>query len=196
LSGGKNPENAGSFAAIKRAAKMERQIAIQTGTGLVRHKNGQIIEVSPEDLLKEIEIEHAQKPSLFHRVAINECCGASNRASKSPDQTDKKPPADGEFALQRWCSRLNPFDRCGLSNALAKRAQKLSNCRSSGQASHVCCCPRRIIPSLFFLSLATPCAAFAIMPWIGIAIGTISRAIGVKGSGKQPKSPSAFNLGI
>jgi len=46
----KNPDLIGSMAAIKRAAQLARQTAIQTNTGIVVIKNGVICKISAEEL--------------------------------------------------------------------------------------------------------------------------------------------------
>ncbi len=40
----------GSFAAIQRAARQARLLAVQTGTDLIVFRQGQIVRVSPKDI--------------------------------------------------------------------------------------------------------------------------------------------------
>ena len=49
----KNPLLAASFVALKRAAKIAREIAIQTNTSIVIMRDGKIVHLSAEQLKKE-----------------------------------------------------------------------------------------------------------------------------------------------
>jgi len=53
LSEASNPDLRGSLAAMRRAAEMARQIAIQTNTGIVRVKDGKPVVISADELRKE-----------------------------------------------------------------------------------------------------------------------------------------------
>jgi hypothetical protein len=53
LNQAKNPDLRASWIAIQRAAKMARDIAIQTNTNLVVVRNGQIEYIPPEELLRQ-----------------------------------------------------------------------------------------------------------------------------------------------
>jgi hypothetical protein len=53
ISQAKNPDLRGSFDALRRAAAMARQIAIQTGTGLVISRGGQVVLIPADELRKE-----------------------------------------------------------------------------------------------------------------------------------------------
>lgn len=46
----KNPDLIGSVAAIKRAALMARQVAIQTNTAIIVSENGQMVRKTARDL--------------------------------------------------------------------------------------------------------------------------------------------------
>lgn len=48
----KNPDLASSFIALKRAAKIAREIAIQTNTAIVVMRDNQLVELSAEVLKK------------------------------------------------------------------------------------------------------------------------------------------------
>ncbi|WP_347989133.1 hypothetical protein [Methylomonas sp. AM2-LC] len=50
----KNPDLIASLAAIKRAAQMARQIAIQSNTGIVVIKSGEICKVSADELKQQL----------------------------------------------------------------------------------------------------------------------------------------------
>ncbi len=54
------PEMRASLTALRRAAAMARQIAIQTGTDLVIFKDGKIVKVPAEQLLRESHDVFAQ----------------------------------------------------------------------------------------------------------------------------------------
>jgi hypothetical protein len=45
----------GSLDALRRAAAMARQIAIQTGTELVISKDGKVVRISADELRKELQ---------------------------------------------------------------------------------------------------------------------------------------------
>lgn len=51
----KNPDLLASLAAIQRAAELARQVAIQTNTGIVVTRNGQIVRISASELRQENE---------------------------------------------------------------------------------------------------------------------------------------------
>jgi peroxiredoxin len=50
----KNPLLAASFEALKRAAKIAREVAIQTNTSIVISEEGRIVHLSAEQLKKEL----------------------------------------------------------------------------------------------------------------------------------------------
>lgn len=54
-----DPPIRGSFAAFQRAAIEARRIAIATNTNLVRHENGAVRLISPQELQQEVEREAA-----------------------------------------------------------------------------------------------------------------------------------------
>lgn len=58
----KNPDLRGSLDALRRAAAMARQTAIQTGTELVISRDGQVVRITADELLKE-----PQQPSVQRR---------------------------------------------------------------------------------------------------------------------------------
>lgn len=60
LSQATDPVLRGSMAALKRAAALARQTAIQTGTALVVMEGGRLIRIPPEEL-------RPQGPSTSHR---------------------------------------------------------------------------------------------------------------------------------
>jgi hypothetical protein len=49
----KNPDLRASLAAMQRAAKMARQIAIQTNTAIIIKRNGKIVRIPAEQLREE-----------------------------------------------------------------------------------------------------------------------------------------------
>ena len=51
ISEAKDPDLRGSMAAMQRAARMARRIAIQTGTDLIIMKEGKLIRIPAKDLL-------------------------------------------------------------------------------------------------------------------------------------------------
>lgn len=53
LSKAKNPDLRGSLAAMRRAAELARQIAIQTDTGIVIEQDGKLIHITAEQLRRE-----------------------------------------------------------------------------------------------------------------------------------------------
>ncbi len=53
ISQAKNPDLIGSMAAMKRAAARAREVAIQTNTHLVVQRDGQLVYLSAQELLKE-----------------------------------------------------------------------------------------------------------------------------------------------
>lgn len=57
ISTARDPDLRGSLAAMQRAARMARQIAIQTGTGIVVVRDGRIVHVPAEELRREAEAE-------------------------------------------------------------------------------------------------------------------------------------------
>jgi imidazolonepropionase-like amidohydrolase len=50
ISKAKNPDLRASLAAMRRAAEMARQIAIQTNTGIVIVEDGKLVHISAEEL--------------------------------------------------------------------------------------------------------------------------------------------------
>ena len=58
ISEAKNPDMRGSLAALKRAAEMAREIAIQTNTGIVICRDGEIVRITAD----ELRAEKARKP--------------------------------------------------------------------------------------------------------------------------------------
>ena len=57
----RDPDLRGSLTALKRAAQRARDIAIQTGTGIVVRENGVLRHISAQELIRERELEQAQK---------------------------------------------------------------------------------------------------------------------------------------
>ncbi len=53
LSQAEDPVLRGSIAALRRAAALARQTAIQTGTALVVMEGGRLIRISPEELRQQ-----------------------------------------------------------------------------------------------------------------------------------------------
>jgi hypothetical protein len=51
----KNPDLRGSVDALRRAAAMARQTAIQTGTELVIARDGQVVRIPADELRKETQ---------------------------------------------------------------------------------------------------------------------------------------------
>ncbi len=49
----KDPDLASSFIALKRAAKIARETAIQTNTGIVIMRDGKIVHISARELIAE-----------------------------------------------------------------------------------------------------------------------------------------------
>ena len=60
ISEAKNPDLRGSVAAMHRAAKLAREIAIQTDTSLVIVENGQIARI-PAEVLRQAAAKNAKK---------------------------------------------------------------------------------------------------------------------------------------
>jgi hypothetical protein len=52
LSKAKNPDLRASLVALQRAARMARQVAIQTNTAIVIVQNGKLVRISAEELRK------------------------------------------------------------------------------------------------------------------------------------------------
>ncbi|QEG33339.1 hypothetical protein [Bythopirellula goksoeyrii] len=55
ISQAKNPDLRASLEAMRRAAALARQTAIQTGTNLVIYKDGKLLRLSAETLRKQAE---------------------------------------------------------------------------------------------------------------------------------------------
>jgi hypothetical protein len=55
IANAKNPILRGSLDALRRAAAMAREIAIQTGTELVISKDGKVVRIPAEELRKELK---------------------------------------------------------------------------------------------------------------------------------------------
>lgn len=53
ISQAKNPDLRTAMVALKRAAKLARKTAIQTGTGIVIVENGVLVKTSAEELSKQ-----------------------------------------------------------------------------------------------------------------------------------------------
>ena len=53
ISEAKNPDMRGSLAALQRAAEMAREIAIQTNTGIVICRDGEMVHISAAELRQE-----------------------------------------------------------------------------------------------------------------------------------------------
>ncbi len=62
LSKAKNSDLRGSLAALRRAAELARETAIQTGTSLVVARDGQIARISAEEL-REDEVDGTKEVS-------------------------------------------------------------------------------------------------------------------------------------
>ena len=58
ISEAKNPDLRNSMAAMLRAAKMAREVAIQTNTGIVVHRNGQRVLIAADQLRAEAATEN------------------------------------------------------------------------------------------------------------------------------------------
>ncbi len=56
LSKAKDPDLINSLVAMKRAAKLAREVAIQTGTSIVLVKEGKIVYVSARELLDKNKV--------------------------------------------------------------------------------------------------------------------------------------------
>lgn len=56
----KDPDLAGSYAALQRAAQSARDLAIQTNTAIVLAVDGKPVRITAEELLKMREIEAPQ----------------------------------------------------------------------------------------------------------------------------------------
>ena len=56
-----DPDLRGAMAALKRAAQRARDIAIQTGTGIVVSENGVLRHISAQELIRERELEQDRK---------------------------------------------------------------------------------------------------------------------------------------
>ncbi len=57
----RSPEMRASMTALRRAAAMARRTAIQTGTDLVIIKDGVLVRVPPEQLLREAQEQQKQQ---------------------------------------------------------------------------------------------------------------------------------------
>lgn len=55
ISEAKNPDQRASLGAMKRAAQMAREIAIQTNTGIVVVRDGKIVTITADELRAEKE---------------------------------------------------------------------------------------------------------------------------------------------
>lgn len=53
ISKARNPDLRASFAALQRAARMARQVAIQTDTAIVVVQNGKVVHITAEELRKD-----------------------------------------------------------------------------------------------------------------------------------------------
>lgn len=53
ISQAKNPDLRGSLAAMKRAAQMARDVAIQTNTAIILMQDGKIVRVTAEELRRQ-----------------------------------------------------------------------------------------------------------------------------------------------
>ena len=53
LSNARNPDLRASLAALQRAARMAREIAIQTNTAIVVVQNGKVVRISADELRKD-----------------------------------------------------------------------------------------------------------------------------------------------
>jgi hypothetical protein len=60
ISQAKNKDLVGSWAAIQRAARMARDVAIQTNTAIIIEKDGVITRVTAEELRQE-DLRHPQQ---------------------------------------------------------------------------------------------------------------------------------------
>ena len=60
ISTAKDPDVRNALVALKRAARMARETAIATGTSLVIMRDGKIVHVPPDELIRELEEEDAK----------------------------------------------------------------------------------------------------------------------------------------
>jgi len=60
ISESKNPDLRASLNALWRAGELARKIAIQTGTDLIIVRDGQIVRISPEELIEQARLKDAQ----------------------------------------------------------------------------------------------------------------------------------------
>lgn len=67
LSECKNPDMRGSMDAMRRAAAMARQIAIDTDTGIVLFRDGKVVHISAADLREERD----RTAALKEKIAVN-----------------------------------------------------------------------------------------------------------------------------
>jgi len=59
-----DPDLAGSYAAMERAARAAQDLAIKTNTGIVVAIDGRTVELTASDLIKMREQEQHQAPGL------------------------------------------------------------------------------------------------------------------------------------
>lgn len=64
ISEARDPVLRGSLAAMQRAAAMARKVAIQTDTGIIVVRDGQVVRISAQDLRRMAEQEDAQAHDL------------------------------------------------------------------------------------------------------------------------------------
>ena len=53
ISKAKNPDLRGSLAAMQRAAKLARKVAVQTDTGIVLVQDGKLVHISADELRRK-----------------------------------------------------------------------------------------------------------------------------------------------
>lgn len=63
----------GSYPAMLRAAREAREIAIRTGTGLIRRVDGKTVRIGTEELIREKEAEEAaERVVVAEKVVVAE----------------------------------------------------------------------------------------------------------------------------
>jgi hypothetical protein len=62
ISTARDPDLRASLVALQRAARMARQIAIQTGTGIVVVQDGRTVHISADELRRQSEAEPDSSP--------------------------------------------------------------------------------------------------------------------------------------
>lgn len=72
ISQARNPDQRASLAAMQRAARMAREIAIQTNTAIILHQDGRLVRITADQLRAEDQIRKKAPASPLRALGRQE----------------------------------------------------------------------------------------------------------------------------